>query len=301
MTKLKTSKCYQFLISYIIPLLLLLLISCCKESEETKVKNTCSTFIKGRKALRKGDETELKSVTEDSLFKLIKLNQQYFEVLKTTAQGIETDLDMIHPISVKIMGDSATCQMSSMENYEINLRKYKGIWKVKGENGITASPEKIANVTKKIVDYKVLLKTLPAQHKVITYVNSFFDATKRYFKTQQTDSLKVKCTNETLDFIKRLYTYSKQRTGMKVLTEEIDQPNYLTGDVYFKGDKSVYLFYHENTTIDLTKHNNTYLVSGLNGQEPKHITMPLIEDQYLLLLRALKLVRQEQYRNKDIK
>ncbi|HNP33719.1 MAG TPA: hypothetical protein PKN96_10545 [Flavobacterium sp.] len=297
MTKLKNLN--KHLINCFLPLLSLLLLLGCKESEETKIKKTCETFMQGRRTLGKGDDTALKSITEDKLFMIMKLNQEYVDMMRGHVPISEPDLN-IHPVSVTINGNTANCLMSGLEHYEINLYKYKGKWKVKGENGITGTDETIAHVKKQMADYKESQKDLPAKHAVIRFVNSFFDAAKRYFKTQQTDSLKLKCTDDTLDFIKRLYTYAKQRTGMKILTEEIDQPNYLTGDVVIAGDKVMYLFYNEPRTITLKKHNNSYLVSGFNAVDSKYLTQQGIKDDYPKLLRTLKLVRQEQYRNKAI-
>lgn len=282
----------------ILTLMAVLLFSACEQSEEDKVKAACDNFIKGRIALRKGDDSQLKAVTEDSLFKLISLNNQYIKQL--TAPVIEADLN-IHAKSAVINGDCATCEMSGMEPYEITVCKYNGIWKVKAENGMTATPEKIAAIKKKIADEKIAAKIRPAQHKVLLFVKNFFDNTKNYFKTQQADSLSKSCTPATLDFIKRFYVYAKQRTGMPLLTKEMDAPNFLSADVTFDGDKAFYLFYNENISITLEKNGSSYLISGFNGTDSKYLKEQKIKDVYVDLLRALKLIRQEQYRDKGIK
>lgn len=284
--------------SSILPLMALLLLSSCEQSEEDKVKNACDTFIKGRIALRKGDETQLKAVTEDSLFKLITLNQQYVKLL--TAPVIEADLN-IHAKSAVINGDCAICEMSGMERYEITVCKYKGIWKVKAENGMTATPEKIAAIQKKIDDEKIALKIRPAQHVVLRFVMAFLNHTKTYFKTQKADSLSTYCTPATLDFIKRFSVYAKQRTGLPLLTKEMDAPNFLSADVAFEKNKAFYLFYKENISISLEKHGDSYLIKGFNGTDSKDLTPQKIKDNYTDLLRALKLIRSEQYRDKGIK
>lgn len=281
----------------LLTILMLLVFSACQESEESKVKNACDTFIKGRIALRKGDDTKLKAVTEDSLFKLIKLNQAYINLL--TASVIEADLN-IRAQSAVVIGDSASCIMSGFEPYEITLRKYKGLWKVKAENGMRATPEKIAAIEKKIADEKIAMKIRPAQHKVLRFVVSFFDETKKYFKDQPVDSLVTKCTPATLDFIKRFYVYAKKRTGKPLLTQEMDAPNFLSADVSFEGNKAFYLFYKENISISLEKHNDSYLVTGFNGTDSKYLKSQNMEDNYVNLLRALKLIRSEQYRDKRI-
>lgn len=285
-------------INIILTLPALLLFSACEQSEENKVKSTCDNFIKGRIALKKGDDTQLKAVTEDSLFKLIKLNQEYMKLL--TATVIEADLN-IYAKSAVVNGDSASCVMSGFEPYEITLRKYNGIWKVKAENGMTATPEKIAAIKKKIADEKIAMKIRPAQHKVLRFVNSFLADTKNYFKGQPADSLSIKSTPATLDFIKRFYIYAKKRTGVPLLTKEMDAPNFLSADVAFEGNKAFYLFYNENISISLEKHGDSYLITGFNGTDSKYLKQQNIEDNYINLLRALKLMRSEQYRDKEIK
>ena len=51
------------------------------KTEEDKLRETCNNFIKGRLALRQGDSLLIKSVTEDSLSKLIMLNYKYVKML----------------------------------------------------------------------------------------------------------------------------------------------------------------------------------------------------------------------------
>ena len=118
---------------YSIFFLLLLFFISCKESEESKIKNVCNDFIKGRIALEKGDSIPLKAVTEDSLYKIIVLNERYAKMLD--AVMIKANLN-IEPVLVEIKGNTAICQMSGDEYYKIHLYKTKNIWKVNGENNI---------------------------------------------------------------------------------------------------------------------------------------------------------------------
>lgn len=279
-------------------LMALMLFSICGQSEESKVKNTCNDFIKGRIALKKGDDTQLRAVTEDSLFKLIKLNQEYLKLL--TASVIEADLN-IYAKSAVIHGDSASCIMSSSEPYEITLRKYNGTWKVKAENGTAATHEMIVAIQKKISNEKAAMKIRPEQHKVLRFVNSFLADARNYFKGQPADSLSIKSTPATFDFIKRFYVYAKQRTGLPLLTKEMDAPNFLSADVTFDGNKAFYLFYNENISISLEKHGDTYLITGFNRTDSKYLKSQYLVDNYINLLRSLKLIRQEEYRDKEIK
>ena len=112
----------------------------CSQNDSTKIAEVCNKFIQGRIDLRQGDSLLLKSVTEDSLFKLIMLNHKYIKLLK--APVVRADLRM-RVNSVEVNDSCATCSMSSYEYYKIKLCKYNNKWKVKGENDIYATTERI--------------------------------------------------------------------------------------------------------------------------------------------------------------
>ncbi|WP_460218496.1 hypothetical protein [Psychroserpens sp. MEBiC05023] len=270
----------------------------CAQSEESKIKTTCNQFIQGRIALRKGDSLKLKLVTEDSLFRLIMLHQKYANMLK--APVIEADLSM-RVKSVTIDKDCASCLMTSYSHYEIKLCKEGDHWKVKGENDIYATSERINKARQKIIDYKEELKRRPAVDSILKVVNKFLPSVKAYFKTQNLDKLKPICNEATLHFIQRLYSYSKERTGLELLHDEMDKPNFMVGDGVFETDRTLFKFYNEDIFIVLKKHNNNYIITGFNKMNSDTIDTTIMEAQYLDLLRSMKLIRQPRYRNKELK
>lgn len=289
-------------IRLILVLLLSLFINTrCTHSEEDQVKETCNRFLKGRIKLKKGDSSFLKSVVDDSLYYLIMLHQQYEEVLrKDNVPILSADLN-IYPVSVEIKGNCATCFMSGMEYYQINLCKETGIWKVKGENGLYPTPDRIAEVKKKLINYKAFLENKPLSDSVLKVVNVFWDSINNYFKTQNVASLKETCSKATIDFIQQLEVYAKKRIGFAELLNEMEKPDYTTGDVKREIDNVIYTFCKEEITIILQKENHTYKIVGFNGLESKQITEVIIHNQYLGFLRAMRLITPKFYREKTLK
>ena len=283
---------------YSIFFLLLLFFISCKESEESKIKNVCNDFIKGRIALEKGDSIPLKAVTEDSLYKIIVLNERYAKMLD--AAMIKANLN-IEPVLVEIKGNTAICQMSGDEYYKIHLYKTKNIWKVNGENNIFPDSKMIMSSQKKLDNYKVFLKKKPAIDSILSVVNLFFAESRTYFKNNDSEAFKETCTDDTVIYLKNLFSYAKKRTGEKLLTEEMEQQNIMVGDVEFEGDKATFKFSHENIFILFKKIENSYKITGFNGLNSKNISEQIIKKNYLDLLRATKLIRPEQYKNKEIK
>ena len=284
---------------YAISLLFLVCLWGCKQSEESKIKEICSRFIEGRRALLKGDSLKLKLVTEDSLYRLIILNQQYFDILDATK--IRADL-RISPVSVEIDGDCATCLMSGEEHYKINLCRNNGRWEVKGENGIYPTSERLAAAKKQLADYKDFLKTRPQKYQVIKIVNNFFDGVRVFFKSGKSTLLQETCDNSSADFIERLCAYAKNRTGVALMSQEMEKYNTVMGDISLKGDSAVFRFFREEETfVNLKKTDDSYVIIGFNGIDSENLTNKVMKDNYLALLRAVKLIRVKQYRDKAIK
>jgi len=254
--------------------------------------------MKGRIALKNGDSSELKSVTEDSLFRLLMLNHQYLEIVDAPVIGADLNIEAK---SVEISGNCATCLMSGMEYYKIHLCKDGNKWKIKGENGIYATSEMITKAKKKLDDYKIFLIAKPGIDSVLTVVNNFFKNANQYFKSNDPETLRETCDNASIDFIQRLYSYAKSRSGLDVIITEMEKPNYLTGDVTFNDNRAVFKFYNEETTILLQRTETSFIVTGFNGIDSKNINDRIMNEQYVNLLRSLKSLRQEQYRNKLIK
>lgn len=271
----------------------------CAQSEESKIKETCNKFVKGRIALNEGDSLLLKSVVSDSLYYLIMLHQQYEEMLrKEDVPIISADLN-IYPKSVEIKGNRAICLMSGEEYYQINLFKESGIWKVKGENGVYPIPDRIAEAKQKLIDYKAFLKNKPLSDSVLTVVNEFFDDVRNYFKAQNLDLLNKTCSEATTKFVQRLEIYAKRRSGLELM-KEIEKPNLTTGDVKPENDVVIFTFYKEEITIILKKEYNTFKIIGFNGLESSQISDEIMNVQYLDFLRAMKLIRSKQYRDKAL-
>ena len=268
----------------------------CAQSDEEKAKETCNRFINGRIDLRANDSLELKSVADDSLFRLIMLHHKYEQMLDVRV--IKANLRM-HVKSVEIKDDCASCEMTSMEYYKIHLCKDGDDWKVKGENSIYPTAERLNKARNKIKDYKKQQKLKPKTDSIIKAVNIFLPRIKDYFLTQNIEPLKSICDEATIDFIKTFYTYAKQRTGLELLQDEINKPNFMVGDYFNDNGLIEFKFYNEDITIVFTKNTEGYLiVSGFNGIKSNAIDNKVMKDQYLELLRSMKLIRQPRYRNK---
>lgn len=267
-------------------------------SDEDQVKTACKEFIQGRKDLKKGDSGTLKRVTEDSLYTLIMLHEQYAQMLD--APVIEADLN-IYPKSAQVNDSCGTCMMSGFEYYQIELCKIEDSWRVIGENGKYATSEKIATARKKIADYIIFKQEAPAKDSVLLALSSFFEGVKVYFRTQETQALAETSDEATVGLVERLYEYAIKRNGRDMILEEMEKPNYMTFYVNFDEEGGVACqFYNEETKVNMVKRDNSYIVSGLNDLESELITGSVVNEAYISCLRALKIVRAEQYRNKDI-
>ncbi|SDE00759.1 hypothetical protein [Pedobacter soli] len=282
---------------YLIGLLFALVLGC-KQSEEGKIHEVCSTFISGRIALRYGDSLKLKSVMEDSLFRLFMLNEQYIKVVD--APTMRPNLD-IYPTKVTINGNRATCKMSGDEFYYINLIKKGDRWIVIGENEIYASPDKLLAIRKKIRKYQLFLVDKPARDSVMRIMDIFRPGLEPAFKDNNFKYLESVSDRATVDFIRKFFDYAKRRSGVPLLTAEIDSHHVVAGDVSFKGNQASFKFYQEEVSIALKKIEDEYVVTGFNHMDSKDISPSVMEKHYMDLLRVLELVRQKEFRNKAIK
>jgi hypothetical protein len=273
----------------------------CTESEEDKVKDTCGHYIKGRMELKKGESALLKSVVSDSLYNLLILQHKYKEILRKEGVPIISANLNIHPVSVEIKGDCANCLMSGEEYYQINLCKVNGIWKVKGENGVFPTPERIAEAEQKLINERMLLENKPLSDSIIKIVNVFWGCAKNYFKTQNVAGLIEICSKTTIDLIQRLEVYSKIKIGSAELLIEMEKPDYSPGDVKRTDDKIIYTIFKEELTVLFQKENNTYKIIGFNGLESYKITNDVLDKQYLGVLRAMKIISRKYYRDKVLK
>ena len=161
--------------------------------------------------------------------------------------------------------------------------------------------EKIAALRKKIADQIEFKKNKPAIYSVIKVVNLFFEGVRKYVKDGNISELETITTPDTRNLVQKFYSYAKQRSGEDVLSKEIEKFNLVIGDVTFEGDRAKYKFSNESRTINLIKQNNHYKISGLEGLKSGDISQRIMAANYLNLLRALKLVRQPEYRLPEIK
>ncbi|GGF04153.1 hypothetical protein [Flavobacterium limi] len=280
--------------------LLFIFFTSCKQSEESKIQKTCTTYIEGRIAFENGDTLKIKPVVGDTLYRQMLLNRQYSRLLESDL-AIGPELLTITPKTVEIKGNKATCIMNSPMPFQLNLVRSNDQWKIVGENEIFPNAYSIAAIEKKISDYKVFLKGKPARDPVFQITNRFFYDVNNYCKNNNLNALKNNCDDATADFVKHLYEYAKKRSGADVINEEINNPHAASGDISFKGDLAYYMFYQENASVLLKKTGDTYKVIGFNGIKSASISNQMMEDQYVELLRAVRLVKSEQYRNKNIK
>ncbi|MEN2412925.1 hypothetical protein [Flavobacterium mesophilum] len=285
---------------YSLLFLLFIFLTSCKQSEESKIKETCTTYMEGRLAFENGDTLKIKPVIGDTLYRLMLLNRQYSRLLESDLT-FGQELLTITPKTVEIKGNKATCIMNSPIPFQLNLVRNNDQWTIVGENEIFPNAYSIAAVEKKIKDYKVYLKGKPARDPVFQITNIFFSDVNNYCKNNDLNALKNNCDDATADFVKRLYEYAKKRSGADVINEEINNPHAASGDISFKGDLAYYMFYQESSSVLLKKIGNTYKVIGFNGIKSASISKQMMEDQYVELLRAVRLIKSEQYRNKNIK
>jgi len=215
-----------------------------------------------------------------------------------TARIIRADLRM-QVKSVEIDGNCASCDMTSYEQYKIHLCKDENNWKVKGENSIFPTTERINKARKKITNYKRQKELKPRVDSILKTVNKFLPRVKTFFLTQELESLDTICDKPTIKLIKNLYSYAKQRIGLELLHDEMSKPNFMVGDYYDENGLIEFKFYKEDITIVLTKTTeNKFIISGFNGVLSDDIDNEIMKNQYLELLRAMKLTRQARYRNK---
>jgi hypothetical protein len=269
------------------------------QSEADKVAETCNRFINGRKNLRANDSLEIKAVASDSLFRLLMLHHKYEKMLKSRI--IRADLNM-RVQSVDVDGDCASCQMTSTEYYKIHLCKDEDKnWRIKGENSIFPTPKLLTKARNKIKDYKEQKRHRPRTDSILKAVNKFLPKVKDYFLTQNLEPLKTICDEATVDFIKTVYAYAKERTGLELLHDEMSQPNFMVGDYYRDNGLIEFKFYKEDITLVLSKNSeNNFIISGFNGSASSVIDATALKNQYLDLLRSMKLTRQARYRNKEL-
>lgn len=271
----------------------------CKQNEESKVKEIANQYMNGRIKLKSGDSLQLKSVTEPMLFRFMKLTQEYIKIID--APVISEDISRITAGEVKIEGQKATCRMIGHDYYIIHLIKTDNSWKVNGENNEYMTAEKIAALRKKIADQIEFKKNKPAIYSVIKVVNLFFEGVRKYVKDGNISELETITTPDTRNMIQKFYSYAKQRSNEDILSKEIEKFNLVLGDVTFENDKAEFKFSNESRTINLIKQNNYYKISGLEGLKSSEINQRIMVDNYLNLLRALKLVRKPEYRLPEIK
>ncbi|SHH44812.1 hypothetical protein SAMN05444148_2039 [Winogradskyella jejuensis] len=283
------------------PLIIIMLsiFICNAQSEEDKVIKTCNQFIQGRKLLRVNDSSLIKSVTSDSLYELLMLNDKYSKMLK--ARIIGADLDM-KVKSVEIYDDCASCVMTSYEYYKIHLCKDDNDkWRIKGENSIFPTKERINRIKKKITNYGKQQKLKPKTDSIIKAVNIFFKKIDSYFLEEEIKPLKSITDDDTYQFLQTFYKYAKQRSGLEILHKELKAQDFTVGDYYNENGLTEFKFYKEDITLILEKNSdNEFIIVGFNGYKSSTITEPIMKSLYLEFLRAMKLVRKPRYRNKDL-
>lgn len=261
----------------------------CKLTEEEKIKETCNTFIEGRVALRNGDSSILKAVSDDSLFMLLMLNTQYSNMNDKDVPTYRADLN-IKPTKVEITGNCATCLMSGEEFYKINLCKEEDKWKVIGENDVYPTSNLIAEALLKIENLKKYIKQKPAVDSVLNFVNPFYEQVKLYFKTGELGLLEKNYNNSTSKFLENLYWYVKKRGDLDMIDKEMNEYDYTPGEVIFETNEILYKLYIEKGEMTLYKNNNNYLITKINGIDIKLLTEKMIDKEYWKILRTLRII-----------
>jgi hypothetical protein len=253
--------------------------------------------MKGRIALAEGDSSLLKEVTEDSLFKLIMLRENFVRLVNIPTSNPNLN---IYAKSIEIEEDCGTCQMTGLEFYQINICKDGEVWKVKGENGNYPTSEQIRKAELDIIEEKILIKNRPATDSIIRRLNNFFMSSTKYFETKDLTSLKELCDEPSLRFIKRLYNYAEQKTGIDKLNIEMKRPKSWGCNVSFESRKTTCLLQNDEATVSVQKKEGVYVITGFNGVASNDITKQMIKEQYPNLLYALGLIPSQRYRTKEL-
>lgn len=277
----------------------LLLFSACERSEESKVREAAQTFVKGRMALASNDSTLIREVSADTLYQMIMLNHRYTTLINGRTSAL-TDLGMMRPGDIKINGNEATCAMVFYEPYVLNMRKYGEEWKVRGENEHYPDADLIARTQAKYDEQAALRKQRPLFDSVITVINDFYMSAKYHFRTPSPDMLRNSCSDEVVALVERIKKVAIAKIGTEVLFEEMGHEDFTPGDIERVGEKVVFRLYQEPTKLTLKLVNGKYQIIGINDSESLRINDENIALNLTSYLRAMKIVRAENYRNKKI-
>lgn len=265
--------------------------------ENAAVKTACNTFMKGRLALDQGDTTIIKSVTEDSLYRLLWLHESYATLLKKSGTPVMgPDLRGIYVKGVELKEDCATCNMQAESFYQLNLCKEEGKWIVKGENHNYATEEKLQKARKKLYDYTIFLEKKPTTDSVLAVLSDFFDGVETYFKYQDDGDLYGICDEMTINAIKRIRQYAVKKTGKQRILTALEKRKYVTFDVTSDPKTATCKFYGEELSVDFIRsddNNYPFIVTGLNGMKSAEITDNIIKGNYRSLLQSIKVASKD--------
>lgn len=293
----------KVILTVVIPFALVLLSSSFSSTtynnnkEEEKIKAVCLKFIQGRKELKNGNTSILKKVTFSNLYEVILLNRAYEKLVD--GKVYERKLDL-YPQNVQINDSCATCQMKGSTWYELILCKENRQWKVKGENNHIPTKDQINRMKKKIEKYKVYLTNKPEIVAALGVVHIFLDDINKYFKNPNENDWHKTCSASTINTIKEIRDYAFKRTGKALLLEEMSKPNVRSFSITIDDELAFSQPFSEDVWLTLKKIDGKYIIVGFNKMYSDDISGEYINHHYIKLLRALYLVRPEEYRNKVI-
>lgn len=278
----------------------MLLLASCEQSEQSKIEEVSSNFIQGRLALASNDSSLLRATTNDSLYRMIMLNYRFIKLINGRYNELQ-ELRMMRPEGVTINGDNAVCKMMFIEPYHLNLRKYGDTWKVCGENDKYPSEEAYQRTLKKYEEQAVIKSQRPLFDSVIKVVNDFYMSAKYNFHTPKPEMLKPSCSDDVIALLERIKKVAFDKLGKDVVLAEMGHEDFTPGDIEKVGETVVFRLYQEPTKLTLKLVNGNYQIIGINDSDKLKITDETIAINLVYYLRAMKIVRGENYRDKRIK
>lgn len=284
---------------YLHVIVLLFCLPACEPSEESKVRKAAVDFIQGRIALGEEDSSLLRSVSADTLYRMIMINHRYIKLVNGNAQPL-AELFTMRPGRVEINGNDATCFVKALDRYDLHLRKYGDTWKVRGENDTYPSQEMIDRTQIKFDEQQRIREQKPLFDSISAVVNDFYMSTKYHFRTPKPELLAPSCSPEVISLVERVKELALAKAGKTALFAEMDKQDFTLGDIERVGETVEFSLYQTNTTLTLKRLNGKYQIIGINGSDKRTVSDAELKANLLMYLRAMKIIRSEQYRDKEL-
>ena len=233
------------------------------------------------------DSSLLKEICEDTLFRLIMLNEKYAKMLNARPANLHMRAN-----EITFDGDCADCAMNDLVDYHIQVCLVNDKWQIKGENGITYHSSDLQRVRQKIAEQELFIKQKPQMDSMLAVLNTFFEGVDLYFRTKDESKLRESADAATVAAVKRVYQFAIKKYGKDAIQDELLKPKYVTYDLELEYDNLKCIPYNkpQNQAILMELHDGQYVVSGLLNTPSSQLTsdVSVIRD----LLVNMKVVRE---------